>query len=65
MTSNDIISGGGSIGSMQFRRSEGESTGGDETTSNENFPADSTNVNGEAPGELGAGVENAIEEIEM
>ena len=65
MTSDDITSGGGSIGSMQFMtRSERESTGGDETTSDENFPADSTNANRKAAGWLDAGVENAIEELE-
>lgn len=50
---------------MQFMtRSERESTGGDETTSDENFPADSTNANRKAAGWLDAGVENAIEELE-
>ena len=47
---------------MQFKRSEGESTGDDETTSDENL-AGSTNADGEAPGVLGGGAENAIEEV--
>ena len=47
---------------MQFRRSEGESTSGDEITSDEN-PAGSYHADGQAPGVLGGGAENAIDEV--
>ena len=47
---------------MQFRRSEGESTSGDEITSDENL-AGSTSADGEAPAGFDGGTGNAIEEV--